>query len=87
MNEKLQMHYDQAGDVLYVSLGEPSCGVSEEELGAVWRYDPTSGKLVGVTLVDFATFWRPRLPEIASLIAQRFHRSERETAYQLQQVA
>ena len=53
-NEKLIFSYDQESDVLYVSIGKPRAGISEElRNGMVMRYDIETNKLIGFTIVDF----------------------------------
>ena len=46
----------------------------------VWRYDLQSGELIGVTIIDFSTYWRPRERELLAQLASHFSiaRSEAE---------
>ena len=50
--EQLDWEYDQEADVLYLSLGkpQPALGVDIGD-GVVVRYDETSNKVVGLTVV------------------------------------
>jgi hypothetical protein len=50
----------------------------EEKPGLVWRYDPESGDLIGVTIIDFGTFWRRRRTELVEDFASRFQMSTEE---------
>ena len=58
----------------------------EEAPGVVWRYDAELGDLVGVTVVDFASYWRPRRVELAEQIAVRFAMSLKEAQDMLDRV-
>ena len=70
--------YDRISDVLYVSTrpGIPARS-QEEEPGVIWRYDTERGDLIGVTIVDFASHWRPRQAELINEMASRFALSRR----------
>lgn len=53
-SDRLIFSYDQEADVLYVSIGNPKPGISEETKdGIVLRYDVDTNKLIGFTIVDF----------------------------------
>jgi len=53
-DNRLIFSYDREVDVLYVSIGEPKPGISEEtEDGIVLRYDVKTNKFIGFTIVDF----------------------------------
>ena len=53
--ESLRIGYDREADVLYLSLGEPCKGMEYREVGngIILRIDPETGKIVGLTVVDF----------------------------------
>ena len=54
--------YDEDSDVLYISTRPGKYGVVKESLpGVLWRYEPDDGNIVGVTIVDFSFYWKPRL--------------------------
>lgn len=73
------MTYDRNSDVLYVSRRPGALARSREEApGVVWRYDVERGDLIGVTIIDFATYWGQRRPELAKQIATRFAMSREE---------
>lgn len=76
----LRARYDRDSDVLYLSSrpGVPARS-REEQPGMVWRYDVEGGDLVGVTVIDFGTYWRRRRRELVEQIANRFHLSPEET--------
>ncbi len=53
-DNKLIFSYDREADVLYVSIGKPKPGISEETKdGIVLRYDVETNKFIGFTIVDF----------------------------------
>jgi uncharacterized protein YuzE len=55
--EKLtELFYDQAGDVLYLSVGKPRPAISQE-LGddVLLRVDPETHEIVGLTVFNLAT--------------------------------
>jgi hypothetical protein len=75
----LSISYDRDSDVLYVSTRADVPALSEEEKpGLLWRYDPESGDLIGVTIVDFGTFWSRRRSELIADFASRFQMSPEE---------
>lgn len=75
----LRVRYDRISDVLYVSSRPGAPARSREEApGLVWRYDVKRGDLIGVTIIDFATYWGQRRPELAKQIAIRFAMSSEE---------
>ncbi len=58
MDAPLSISYDRKADVLYVSFGEPCPAVSQEtENGVLVREDLETGKLVGMTVLDFMKRW------------------------------
>jgi hypothetical protein len=69
----LRARIDRGADVLYVT-GRPGVPARsrEEEPGLVWRYASDTGELVGLTIVDFSTYWAERRAELISRIAGRF---------------
>ncbi len=55
MGRKILISFDKEADVMYLSFGEPVKAEGEEiEEGVFARYDPTSKKLVGLTVVNFS---------------------------------
>ena len=84
----LSVRYDRISDVLYVSRrpGVPARS-REEAPGVVWRYDTEHGDLFGVTIIDFASYWRQRQPELARQIASRFAMSRKAAQDVLDSVA
>lgn len=80
----LSISYDRDSDVLYVSTRPDAPARSEEEKpGLLWRYDPESGELTGLTIVDFGTFWRRRRRELIQDFASRFRMSREEARHVL----
>jgi uncharacterized protein YuzE len=56
---KLWVSYDDASDVLYLSLGEPRAALTEEDNeGVLIRKDRESGQTVGVTILSYGQHFR-----------------------------
>jgi uncharacterized protein YuzE len=56
---KLWVSYDDASDVLYVSMGEPRPALTHEENdGVLVRTDPKTGETVGVTILSYDRHFR-----------------------------
>ena len=88
-NETLNIKYDPASDVLYISKGQSALPgvVKHGDPGLLWRHDAETGKLVGLTVMDYAYYWRPRLPDLVEQIARRLELSEKAAQDALRQVA
>jgi uncharacterized protein YuzE len=55
----LWVSYDEASDVLYLSLGEPRPATTEEDNeGILIRKDPKSGETIGVTVLSYGSHFR-----------------------------
>jgi uncharacterized protein YuzE len=56
MEKMTQIFYDKNADVLYLSIGDPRPAISEE-LGddVLLRHDIETGKVVGLTIFNFAS--------------------------------
>jgi len=53
--EKIDLFYDKKGDVLYISLGVPQKAISKElDNDVLLRVDPATGRVVGLTILNFA---------------------------------
>lgn len=51
----MQIFYDDEGDVLYLSVGDPRPAVSEEPGDDVLlRHDVETGEVVGLTVLNFS---------------------------------
>ena len=74
MSEPMHLRYDQASDVLYVSTDNAGPGYGEEAdaPGLVWRYRDDDDSLMGVTVMDFGSYWRPRLPQLVEEFSAHF---------------
>ncbi len=84
---RLSVTYDRNSDVLYVSRRPGAPARSREEApGVVWRYDAERGDLIGVTIIDFATYWGQRRSELAEQIASRLAMSRKEAQVVLDSV-
>jgi hypothetical protein len=59
--------YDEASDVLYLSLGEPRPALTHEDReGLLIRNDPQTGELIGVTVLSYDHHFR-HLPDVSWL--------------------
>jgi hypothetical protein len=87
MASELSTDFDREHDVLTISIGPKRSGRDEEERsGLVYRYDWTTGALIGVTLVDFEKYWRQRIPRIAEIIAGQLGLSKGDTEQLLKNI-
>lgn len=53
-NDRMNVHYAECDDVLYVAIGQPvpaSC--DEDDDGILWRVSYANGEIVGATIVEF----------------------------------
>lgn len=81
------VRYDRASDVLYISVAKGIKALSKEgDPGLLWRYAVSDGHLVGLTVVDFDTYWRKRLESLTEQLADRFHVAREEAARKLSNV-
>nr|DAM88596.1 MAG TPA: Protein of unknown function (DUF2283) [Caudoviricetes sp.] len=54
LNTEIKYDYDEEDDVLYLSIGNPKPSITEEtEEGILIRKDIQTGKLTGVTILDY----------------------------------
>ena len=59
MGKKLRMSYDKEGDVLDVSLGDPTPAISEEvEDDFFVNRHPASGEIVGFSILNFEKWFK-----------------------------
>ncbi len=59
MGKKLRISYDKEGDVLDVSLGDPTPAISDEvEDDFFVRRHPVSGEIVGFSLLNFEKWFQ-----------------------------
>jgi hypothetical protein len=59
MGKKLRMSYDKEGDVLDVSLGDPTPAISEEvEDDFFVSRHPVSGEIVGFSILNFEKWFK-----------------------------
>ena len=81
MSEHLTATYDRRADVLYITTRPGAPARSKHgHYGLVLRYDLESGEPIGVTVVDFAEFWRHRTEQLIDEIAAHLQ-APREAAY------
>jgi uncharacterized protein YuzE len=60
--------YDKEADVLYVSFGEPAEGeVLDTGEDLLIRFNPTTGEIIGFTVLNFADFGK----EIEDIIEKK----------------
>ena len=56
MEEVTTMFYDKEGDVLYITIGKPQVAISRElENDVLLRVHPETGKVVGMTVLNFVS--------------------------------
>ena len=62
MGKKLKMSYDKEGDILDVSLGDPTSAISEEgEDDFFVSRHPVSGEIVGFSILNFEKWFKEAL--------------------------
>jgi len=50
----VRISYDREADVLYVSMGAPKESICDiEDNGVIFRRDPVTKKITGLTIIDF----------------------------------
>jgi len=52
MNDKVQVKYDKASDVLYLSFGNPVNSITEDQGWGLLRREEKTGLISGITIVD-----------------------------------
>jgi hypothetical protein len=58
-NDEISVSYDCAGDVLYLSIGEPRPAITRgEKNGLLIRADPQTREVVGLTILDYEAKFR-----------------------------
>ncbi len=59
MGKEIRMVYDDEGDVLDVSIGEPEIAISKEvEDDSFLRVCPDSGEVVGFSILNFRKWFK-----------------------------
>lgn len=54
--EMTSLFYDREADVLYITIGEPQVAISRElENDVLVRVQPDTGKIVGMTVLNFVS--------------------------------
>ncbi|MGA1865813.1 MAG: DUF2283 domain-containing protein [bacterium] len=62
MIKKLRMSYDKDGDILDLSLGEPTEAVSKEiEDDLFIRLDPNTNEVIGISILNFEKWFKDYL--------------------------
>ncbi|MBI5878590.1 MAG: DUF2283 domain-containing protein [Chloroflexi bacterium] len=93
MKNQLGILYDKEADVLYVSLGRPKyTSYVEVDDDFILRLDPTSGAIVGFTIIDFSAHFTVDQPILSLPLLADFVRvpdqrrtkalAERKASYQ-----
>lgn len=74
MNDPFRLRYDSGADVLYVSIDQaaPAYGEEGDAPGLVWRYRDADDRLIGVTVMDFHSYWKPRFAKLVNEFADHF---------------
>ena len=72
--DPFSVQYDRGSDVLYVTtkLFGPAYGEEGDAPGLVWRYSDADNTLIGVTVMDFHSYWQPRFPELVKEFSSHF---------------
>lgn len=87
INSHLTADYDADSDVLYITSGANAPAIArEDEPGMVWRYRRDNGRLVSLTLVEFAGYWAAQKRHVVTQIMERFHISEQAAETLLESV-
>ena len=59
MGKEIRMGYDDEGDILDISIGEPEEAVSKEvEDDLFLRINPISGEIVGFSMLNFRKWFK-----------------------------
>ena len=71
---EFKVSYDQRADVLYVTTESngPSLATEGDD-GIVWRHLTSDGRLVGMTVLDFESYWKHHITQLTDQLATRFH--------------
>lgn len=73
MEKELKFFYDNEGDVLDISVGEPTNAVSEEIDDDVFiRVDNTTKEIVGFSILNFTSWFKDLRSEKKIPITARF---------------
>ena len=59
MGKEIKIAYDDEGDILDVSLGEPEAAISREiEDDFFLRVDPVGGEVIGFSILNFRKWFK-----------------------------
>lgn len=84
----IDLSYDRGADVLYVRTCDHRGAYGEEGApGIIWKYANQDDALVGATVMDYATYWRPRMTELVREMASHFHIAEDSAKEALDQIS
>lgn len=85
--EDLSVSYDDKADVLYVTAEPPVAASSDEGApGILWRHAIDNGRVVGVTVLDFSFYWRPRIEELVNDLSRGLALTKSEARRLLERV-
>lgn len=74
MEKELKFYYDQEGDVLDISVGEPASAVSEEIGDDVFvRLDAGTKEVVGFSILNFTRWFKDLKSEKKIPVTAQFH--------------
>jgi hypothetical protein len=71
-SDNLEIRYDRLADVLYITRRAVPARSKEVRPGMYLRYGLDRGDVVGLTILDYSTYWRPRFEELVDQVAQGF---------------
>jgi uncharacterized protein YuzE len=59
MGKEIKMAYDDEGDILDISIGDPEKAISKEVEDALFlRVNPVSGEVVGFSILNFRKWFK-----------------------------
>ena len=59
MEKEIKMAYDDEGDILDISIGDPEKAISKEvEKDLFFRVNPVSGEVVGFSILNFRKWFK-----------------------------
>lgn len=74
MDNRFHVRYDEGADVLYVTTDGFAGSYGDEDApGVFWRYRNSDNVLVGVTVLDYSSYWRPRILSLTEQFSNHFH--------------
>jgi hypothetical protein len=77
---RIDVEYDEIGDVLYILIADPHDTKNiEEHAGLVLRYDVKTHAPVGATIIDYKEYWQSRHGQLVGYLSDFLHLPTQET--------